>query len=64
VQKFLVVVVVNPEQGKVAVVNKCPNVGDENKCVHIEGVQCLIDYGDVFDIASSSCSYSKIVAII
>ena len=55
-QVFLVVVVVNLEQGKVAVVYKCPNVGDENKCVHIEDVQCPVDYGDVFDIASSSCS--------
>jgi hypothetical protein len=53
---FLVVAVVKPKHAEVAVVNKCPNVGDENKCVHTEDVQCPINDGEIFDIATSPCS--------
>ena len=40
------------KQTKVVVLNKCANVGDNNKRVHIEGVRCEINQDPIFGVVS------------
>ena len=42
----------NKKQAKVVVENKCANVDDKNKRVHIEDVRCEINHDDIVGIAS------------
>ena len=42
----------NTKQAKVVVINKCANVDDKNKRVHIEDVRCEINHDDIVGIAS------------
>jgi len=40
------------KQTKVVVLNKCANVGDNNKRVHIERVRCEINHDPIFGVVS------------
>ena len=47
----------NKKQAKVVVENKCANVDDKNKRVHINNIRCQINDDDIFGIASSSLTH-------
>jgi hypothetical protein len=40
------------KQTKVVVLNKCANVGDNNKRIHIERVRCEINNDPIFGVVS------------